>query len=48
MTISPSGVVVWIGLGSNMGKATDQVEQAIDALTDEPGLELTEIGRAHV
>jgi len=41
MTISPSGVVVWIGLGSNMGKATDQVEQAIDALTDEPGLELT-------
>ena len=41
MTISPSGVVVWIGLGSNMGHATDQVEQAIAALTDAPGLELT-------
>ena len=41
MTISPSGVVVWIGLGSNMGQAADQVEQAIAALTDAPGLELT-------
>jgi len=41
VTISPSGVVVWIGLGSNMGKATDQVEQAIAALTDAPELELT-------
>ncbi|HJL53985.1 MAG TPA: 2-amino-4-hydroxy-6-hydroxymethyldihydropteridine diphosphokinase, partial [Arenicellales bacterium] len=41
MTISPSDVVVWIGLGSNMGQATDQVEQAIVALTDEPGLEPT-------
>ena len=41
MTISPSGVVVWIGLGSNMGHAVDQVEQAIAALTDAPGLELT-------
>ena len=41
MTISPSGVVVWIGLGSNMGHAADQVEQAIAALTDAPGLELT-------
>ena len=41
MTISPPGVVVWIGLGSNMGQAADQVEQAIAALTDAPGLELT-------
>ena len=41
MTISPSDVVVWIGLGSNMGQAVDQVEQAIIALTEEPGLELT-------
>ena len=41
MTISPTDVVVWIGLGSNMGQATDQVEQAIVALTNEPGLELT-------
>jgi len=41
VTISPSGVVVWIGLGSNMGQAADQVEQAIAALTDAPGLELT-------
>ena len=41
MTISPSDVVVWIGLGSNMGWATDQVEEAIVALTDEPGLEPT-------
>ena len=41
MTFSPSGVVVWIGLGSNMGQAADQVEQAIAALTDAPGLELT-------
>ena len=41
MTISPSDVVVWIGLGSNMGWATDQIEQAIVALTDEPGLEPT-------
>ena len=41
MTINPSDVVVWIGLGSNMGQATDQVEQAIVALTDEPGLEPT-------
>ena len=41
MTISPSGVVVWIGLGSNMGQAADQVEQAIAALTDAPELELT-------
>ena len=41
MTISPADVVVWIGLGSNMGQATDQVEQAIVALTNEPGLELT-------
>ena len=41
MTISPSGAVVWIGLGSNMGQAADQVEQAIAALTDAPGLELT-------
>ncbi len=41
MTISPLGVVVWIGLGSNMGEAADQVEQAIAALTDAPGLELT-------
>ena len=41
MTISPSDVVVWIGLGSNIGWATDQIEQAIVALTDEPGLEPT-------
>ena len=41
MTISPSDVVVWSGLGSNMGWATDQIEQAIVALTDEPGLEPT-------
>ena len=41
MTISLSDVVVWIGLGSNMGQATDQVERAIAALTDEPDLELT-------
>ena len=41
MTISPSDVVVWIGLGSNMGWATAQVEEAIVALTDEPGLEPT-------
>lgn len=41
MTINSPDVVVWIGLGSNMGQATDQVEQAIVALTDEPGLELT-------
>ena len=41
MTISPSGVVVWIGLGSNMGQAADQVEQAIAALTAAPELELT-------
>jgi len=41
VTISPPGVVVWIGLGSNMGQAADQVEQAIAALTDAPGLELT-------
>ena len=41
MTISPSDVVVWIGLGSNMGQATDQIEEAIVALTDEPGLEPT-------
>ena len=41
MTISPTDVVVWIGLGSNMGQATDQIEQAIIALTEEPGLELT-------
>ena len=41
MTINPSDVVVWIGLGSNMGWATDQVEEAIVALTDEPGLEPT-------
>ena len=41
MTISPSDVVVWIGLGSNMGQAVDQVEQAIIALTEEAGLELT-------
>jgi len=41
VTINPSDVVVWIGLGSNMGQATDQVEQAIVALTDEPGLEPT-------
>ena len=41
MTINPADVVVWIGLGSNMGQATDQVEQAIVALTDEPGLEPT-------
>ena len=41
MTISSSGVVVWIGLGSNMGQAADQVEQAIAALTDAPELELT-------
>ena len=40
MTISPSDVVAWIGLGSNMGQATDQVERAIAALIDEPGLEL--------
>ena len=41
MTISPVDVAVWIGLGSNMGQATDRVEQAIVALTNEPGLELT-------
>ena len=41
MTISPCNIVVWIGLGSNMGQAADLVEQAIVVLTDEPGLELT-------
>jgi len=41
VTISPCNIVVWIGLGSNMGWATDQIEQAIVALTDEPGLEPT-------
>ena len=41
MKISSADVVVWIGLGSNLGQATDQIEQAIVALTDEPGLELT-------
>ena len=41
MTIGPADVVVWIGLGSNMGEAVEQVEQAIIALTEEPGLELT-------
>ena len=41
MKISPDDVVVWIGIGSNLGQATDHVEQAIVALADEPGLELT-------
>ena len=41
MKTSSADVVVWIGLGSNLGQATDQIEQAIVALTDEPGLELT-------
>ena len=41
MTSGPADVVVWIGLGSNIGQARDQVEEAIVTLTDEPGLELT-------
>ena len=41
MKMSPDSVVALIGLGSNLGLATDQVEQAMAALADEPGLELT-------
>jgi len=40
MKISPDDIAVWIGIGSNLGHATDHVEQAIVALADEPGLDL--------